>query len=48
MASENVCILAGTDKKTHANEHAASMRGWSVRKLVVANKMETKFKYKTC
>jgi hypothetical protein len=30
------------------NEHAASMRGLSVRKVVVAAKMETKSKDKIC
>jgi hypothetical protein len=33
---------------TSANEHAASMRGLSVRKVVEANKMETKSKDKIC
>ena len=35
--------------KAHAgNEQAASMRGLSVKKVVVANKMETKSKDKIC
>ena len=33
---------------TLPNEHAASMRGLSVRKVVGAIKMETKFEYKIC
>jgi len=33
---------------TGANEHAASMRGLSVRKVVMAIKMETKSKDKIC
>jgi hypothetical protein len=31
-----------------ANEHAASMRGLSVRKVIVANKMKTKFENNIC
>jgi hypothetical protein len=34
--------------KTRPNEHAASMRGLSVRKVVVAKKMKTKSKDKIC
>jgi len=43
-----LAITSNLDKKTIANEQAASMRGLSVRKVIVANKMETKSKYKIC
>ena len=42
-----VCT-SNSDKKTPANEQAASMRGLSVRKVGVANKMKTKSKDKIC
>jgi len=41
-------ITSNLDEKTIANEQAASMRGKSVRKIIVANKIETKSKYKIC
>ena len=41
-------ITSNLDEKTIANEQAASMRGKSVRKVIVANKMETKSKDKIC
>ena len=43
-----LAITSNLDKKTIANEQAASMRGLSVKKVIVANKMETKSKYKIC
>jgi hypothetical protein len=36
------------NKISAANEHAASMRGLSVRKVDMANKMKTKSKDKIC
>ena len=39
-----LAITSNLDKKTIANEQAASMRGLSERKVVVANKMKTKVK----
>ena len=42
------CPIQYFQKITEANEHAASMRGLSVRKVVMANKMKTKNKNKIC
>ena len=39
---------SNSDEKTTANKQAASMRGLSVRKVVVATKMETKLEDKIC
>ena len=41
-------LILKKEKSTGHNEHAASMRGLSVRKVVVANKMETNLKDKIC
>ena len=40
--------MSCSNKLTPHNEHAASMRGLSVMKVVVANKMETKSEDKIC
>ena len=41
-------VPSNSDEKTTANKQAASMRGKSVRKVVMAIKMKTKNKDKIC